>query len=69
MRIKQSFCYPCFQAADMSLDRLCGEAARIGYAAVELWWRGDEFDELVAAARRTASPSPACAATARLPTG
>jgi len=52
MRIKQSFCYPCFQTADVTLDRLCREAAQIGYAGVELWWRGEDFDELVAAARQ-----------------
>jgi hydroxypyruvate isomerase len=52
MRIKQSFCYPCFKTPDMGLDRLCGEAARIGYAGVELWFRGAEFDELVNAAKR-----------------
>lgn len=51
MRIKQSFCYPCFKAKDMSLDRLCKEAAAIGYKAVELWFRGKDFDELVAAAQ------------------
>jgi hydroxypyruvate isomerase len=52
MRIRQSFCYPCFKPAGMNLDQLCREAASIGYAAVELWWRGPEFDELVAAARK-----------------
>jgi hydroxypyruvate isomerase len=51
MRIKQSFCYPCFKAKEMSLDRLCKEAASIGYKAVELWFRGKDFDELVAAAK------------------
>jgi len=51
MRIKQSFCYPCFKSKDFSLDRLCREAARIGYAAVELWWPGEDFEELLAAAK------------------
>ena len=51
MRIKQSFCYPCFKAKDMSLDRLCKEAAGIGYKAVELWFRGPDFDELVSVAK------------------
>ena len=51
MRIKQSFCYPCFKAKDMSLDRLCKEAAGIGFKAVELWFRGKDFDELVAASK------------------
>ena len=52
MRIKQSFCYPCFKTKDMSLDRLCQAAAGIGLSAVELWFRGDDFDELAAAATR-----------------
>ena len=52
MRIKQSFCYPCFKTKDMSLDQLCQAAAGIGLAAVELWFRGDDFDELAAAAKR-----------------
>ncbi len=51
MSIKQSFCYPCFKTPELSLDELCREAAGIGYSGVELWWRGDEFEELVAAAR------------------
>jgi hydroxypyruvate isomerase len=51
MRIKQSFCYPCFKADGLSLDRLCREAARIGLAAVELWWPGKDFEELLAAAK------------------
>jgi hydroxypyruvate isomerase len=51
MRIKQSFCYPCFKRKEMSLDALCQAAAKIGYAAVELWFRGPDFDELVAAAK------------------
>jgi hydroxypyruvate isomerase len=36
----------------MSFDALFEIAAGIGYAAVELWARGDEFDELVAMARK-----------------
>jgi len=52
VHIRQSFCYPCFKSDEMSLDELCREAAGIGYAAVELWFRGDDFDELVAAAAR-----------------
>jgi hydroxypyruvate isomerase len=51
MRIKQSFCYPCFKRKDLSLAELCKSASKIGYAAVELWFRGPDFDELVAAAK------------------
>ena len=50
MRIKQSFCYPCFKTPEMTLDRLCREAAKIGLAGIELWWRGQDFDDLVGAA-------------------
>ena len=52
MSIRQSFCYPCFKAEEMSLDDLCRAAAEIGYEAVELWFRGDDFEELLAAAAR-----------------
>jgi len=52
MRIKQSFCYPCFKAPEVSLDALCRHAAQIGYAGVELWFRGNDFDELVSAAQQ-----------------
>ena len=52
MRIRQSFCYPCFKSDDMSLDALCRAAAGIGYAGAELWFRGDDFDELVEATAR-----------------
>lgn len=52
MCIRQSFCYPCFKTEDMSLDALCRTAREIGYAGIELWFRGEDFDELVAAARK-----------------
>ena len=52
MPIRQSFCYPCFRSDEMSLDQLCRHAAGIGYCAVELWFRGPDFDELVSAAQR-----------------
>jgi len=49
--LQQSFCYPLYQGG-LSLDALCQLAAEIGYAAVELWFRGPDFDQLVAAAQR-----------------
>ncbi|MFN2129140.1 MAG: hydroxypyruvate isomerase family protein [Anaerolineae bacterium] len=52
MRIKQSICYPIFRPKDMSLDDLFRTAAEIGYAAVELWERGDDFEEVVETAKR-----------------
>ncbi len=52
MRIKQSLCYPIFKPKDMSLDDLFRIGAEIGYAAVELWSRGPDFDEVVELAHR-----------------
>ncbi len=52
MPVRQSFCYPCFKSTEMSLDQLCRSAAEIGLTAVELWSRGPDFDELVAAAQK-----------------
>ncbi|MCC7192410.1 MAG: TIM barrel protein [Phycisphaeraceae bacterium] len=50
MKINQSFCYPLFKTAEMSLDELCRQGARIGFAGIELWFRDADFDELCAAA-------------------
>ncbi|MGH7213755.1 MAG: hydroxypyruvate isomerase family protein [Tepidisphaeraceae bacterium] len=52
MRIKQSFCYPLFRPEGMGLDELFGAAASIGYAGVEFWTRGPDFDDVVATAKR-----------------
>ena len=52
MRIQQSACYPIFRPKDMSLDALFGSVAEIGFAAVELWSRGDDFEEVVAVAHK-----------------
>ena len=52
MRIKQSICYPMFKGFKLSLDELFRAAAEIGYAAVEMWSREDDFEEVVALARK-----------------
>jgi hydroxypyruvate isomerase len=52
MKVKQSACYPIFQAPGASLDQLFKDAAAIGYAAVELWGRDHTFDEVVATAKK-----------------
>ncbi len=52
MRIKQSICYPMFKPAEMPLGDLFREAARIGYAALELWFRGDDFEQTAALAKQ-----------------
>ncbi len=46
MRIKQSFCYPLFRPDGTPLGELFAAAREIGYAAVELWRRGDDLDEV-----------------------
>jgi hydroxypyruvate isomerase len=51
VRIKQSICYPLFKPAEMSLEALCRAAAEIGYAAIELWGREDDFEQVVALAK------------------
>ncbi|MBV7339277.1 TIM barrel protein [Chloroflexi bacterium TSY] len=52
MRIKQSICYPLFKPESMSLADLVKTASDIGYAAVELWGRGDDFEDVVALAKQ-----------------
>lgn len=47
MRIKQSVCFPMFKLGDMNLDDFFGIIGGIGYAAVELWHRGDDFEYIV----------------------
>ena len=52
MRIKQSVCYPLFVKGDMTVERLFKELLSLGYAAVETWFRGDDFEDMVALAKR-----------------
>jgi hydroxypyruvate isomerase len=52
MRIKQSVCYPIFKLGDQSLADVFALAAGIGYRAVEMWQRGDDFGEVVELAHR-----------------
>ena len=47
MRIRQSFCYPLYQAKGVSLDALFGAVADIGYVAVELWQPDDTLAQFV----------------------
>ncbi len=51
MKLKQSICYPLFKKPEMGLDELFGIAADIGYAAIELWGRGDDFEEVMRLAK------------------
>ncbi len=52
MALKQSFCYPLYLKSDMAFDDLFGPAADIGFAAMELWFRDERFDDLVSSAKR-----------------
>jgi hydroxypyruvate isomerase len=52
MRIKQSVCYPIMKPQDMSYDDLFRASAEIGYAAVEMWGRGDDYQEVIETAHR-----------------
>jgi hydroxypyruvate isomerase len=53
-RIKQSICVPMFTSppASMTLEDICRAAAEIGFAAVEFWGPGEDFDQQVALAKR-----------------
>ncbi len=52
MHVKQSICYPLFKPEDMSLEDLFKASSEVGYAAVELWFRGDDFEDIVALAKK-----------------
>ena len=46
MPIKQSVCIPILPQDTMPRDQLLGEIAAIGYPAIEIWVRGDDFANL-----------------------
>ena len=52
MRIKQSLCYPLYKTDAMSWDDFCRACAEIGYAAIELWARPPEYEQIVEAAHQ-----------------
>jgi hydroxypyruvate isomerase len=53
MRIKQSVCYPILGLRELKdIDELFGTLARIGYAAVEMWGREGNFEDVVARAKK-----------------
>ena len=52
MRIKQSVCYPIFTLDELSLADLFSIVAGIGYSAIEMWQRGDDFEQIVELAHR-----------------
>ncbi|MGC9347571.1 MAG: hydroxypyruvate isomerase family protein [Anaerolineae bacterium] len=52
MLIKQSVCYPMLKPADIPLADFVAKVADMGFAAIELWARDDDFDRVVALADR-----------------
>ena len=52
MRIKQSACLPMFKVAEVGYEGFFGQLADTGYQAVEIWGRGDDFDDLWEAAAK-----------------
>jgi hydroxypyruvate isomerase len=69
VRIKQSICYPIFRLEGRTLDDLFGTAAEIGYAAVELWNRDDDLEEVVDTAQRHGLAVASMSGHASLPDG
>jgi len=69
MRIKQSVCYPIFMREDTDMDALFGTIADIGYAAIELWGRGQDFDQVVALAHKHGLAVASMSGHASLPDG
>lgn len=51
MPIKQSICYPILGELPFELKELFRAGSAMGYAAVEMWGRGGDFEEVVALAK------------------
>ncbi len=69
MPIKQSICYPLFKPSTMSLETLVKTAAEIGYAAIELWGRTAEFEEVIGLAKQYKLAVASMSGHASLPDG
>lgn len=52
MLIKQSVCYPMIKPSDVPLADFVAQVADMGFSAIELWSRGDDFDRVVALAQK-----------------
>jgi len=52
LRIKQAVCYPMVKPPDMGVEAFFKLMADIGYPAVEIWERGDDFEEVMALAKK-----------------
>ena len=51
MSIQQSVCYPMMKPKTIPLRNFVKEVKAMGFAAIELWSRGDDFEEVVDLAR------------------
>jgi hydroxypyruvate isomerase len=69
MRVQQSICYPLFKPASMTLEDLVCLVAEIGYAAIELWQRPPEFEEIVGLAKAHGLAVASMSGHASLPDG
>ncbi len=47
MRIQQSVCVPMIKPANIPLEPFIEKSAGIGYKAIELWFREDNFAEFL----------------------
>ena len=47
MSVKQSVCYPMMKPESIPLDAFVVEVKAMGFAAIELWKPGDDFEEVV----------------------
>lgn len=52
MAIHQSVCYPIFKTREMDLDGLFETICQIGFTAVEIWNREDDFEQVVTLAAK-----------------
>ena len=69
MRIKQSVCTPMLLPAGMSLVEMVAAAAEIGYAAIEIWQRPADFEDIVELAKRHGLAVASMVGHASLPDG
>jgi hydroxypyruvate isomerase len=47
MSVKQSVCYPMMKPESIPLDAFVAEVKAMGFAAIELWKPGDDFEEVI----------------------
>ncbi len=69
MRIKQSVCTPMLLPKGMALAELVAAAAEIGYAAIEIWQRPPDFEDIVELAKQHGMAVASMVGHASLPDG